>query len=207
MTPTPSNSAHFLALGDSYTIGQGVLDSERWPVQLAARLNELGISMAEPEIIARTGWTSADLLRNLANGTQREIYDLVSVLIGVNDQYVGIPVDEYKPNLQELLRQAIALAGGDPQRVIVLSIPDWGVTPFAAGRDADQIAVEIDAFNAVNYAEAQAMGLHYFDVTAISRRAGIESSLITGDGLHPSGIMYAEWVDIVLPYVQELLAP
>lgn len=193
----------FLALGDSYTIGESVAEDERWPVQLAARLQEQGIHLAAPEIIAKTGWTTDELAAGIEAAQPEGPYDLVSLLIGVNNQYRGRSPEEYQAQFADLLQQAIAFAGGDPARVIVLSIPDWGVTPFAARLDAAAIAAEIDTFNAINRAEAEKAGVWYVDVTAVSRQATTDPALIAGDGLHPSGKMYAAWVELALPVVMQ----
>lgn len=194
-----------LALGDSYTIGESVPVEERWPVQLAARLRATGRAVQDPVIIARTGWTTAELQQGISQANIQDTYDLVSLLIGVNNQYRGYPLPEYRQEFRELLNQAIEFAGGDPGRVFVLSIPDWGVTPFAQGRDPQKIAAEIDAFNAINREEAQAAGVAYIDVTPVSRQAASQPNLVAGDGLHPSGEMYAAWVELALPVVRELL--
>ena len=190
---------HYLGLGDSYTIGEGVEESERWPVQLAAALREQGVPAAEPLIIARTGWTTDELLAAIQQESPSGTFDLVSLLIGVNNQYRGRDAEEYRAQFRTLLQQAIAFAEGRADRVLVVSIPDWGVTPFATSRDRGQIAAEIDHFNAVNREEAQKAGARYVDVTPISRQATTDSSLIAGDGLHPSARMYAAWVSLVLP--------
>jgi lysophospholipase L1-like esterase len=191
--------ARFLALGDSYTIGEGVGADRRWPVQLAARLRERGVSTSDPQIIARTGWTTEDLARALRLTPPRGPFELVTLLIGVNDQYRGLGVESYRPRFKALLGQAIAFAGDRPGRVLVLSIPDWGVTPYADGRDRRAIAAEIDRFNAVNREEAERAGVRYVDVTPASRKAAEDRSLIAGDGLHPSGALYGAWVRLALP--------
>ncbi|MBX3060631.1 MAG: SGNH/GDSL hydrolase family protein [Anaerolineae bacterium] len=195
----------FLALGDSYTIGESVAEDERWPVQLAASLQEQGVHITTPEIIARTGWTTDELAAGIEAAQPAGPYDLVSLLIGVNNQYRGRSPEEYQAQFANLLQQAIAFAGGDPARVIVLSIPDWGVTPFAARLDAAAIAAEIDTFNAINRAEAEKVGVWYVDVTAVSRQATTDSTLIADDGLHPSGKMYAAWVELALPVVEKVI--
>jgi lysophospholipase L1-like esterase len=200
------NTLTYLALGDSYTIGQSVPEAERWPVQLVAKLREAGVPIADAIIIARTGWTTAELMRAIDDQYSGAAYDLVSVLVGVNDQYRGYPIDEYRNGFREMLAFALSAAGGDPARVIVLSIPDWGVTPFADGLNNDEIRAEIDAFNAVNREESAAAGVPYFDITPISRQATQNPALIAGDGLHPSGEMYAAWVEAIYPYVFELLS-
>jgi lysophospholipase L1-like esterase len=189
----------YLALGDSYTIGESVPPAERWPVQLAALLRREGLPLAEPQVIATTGWTTGELSAGIDRVVPRGLFDLVSLLIGVNNQYRGRDLDEYHTEFTALLARAIAFAGGQPGRVLVLSIPDWGVTPFAAGRDRAAIGQSIDAFNAVNQQAAGQAGARYVDVTPLSRQAAANSDLIAGDGLHPSGHMYAEWARLALP--------
>jgi lysophospholipase L1-like esterase len=189
----------FLALGDSYTIGESVDAAERWPVQLAKRLRDKGVSMEDPLIIATTGWTTDELATGIAQRNPQGPFDLVSLLIGVNNQYRGRDLNEYRGQFAALLEQAIALAGGQPQRVIVLSIPDWGVTPFAANRHRETVSGEINAFNVVNAEEAARLGAHYVDITPISRQAAADPDLLAGDGLHPSGKMYTAWTELVLP--------
>lgn len=196
----------FLALGDSYTIGEGVDEGERWPVRLAAMLRERGVDVADPEIIARTGWTTDELSAAIDDADPHGPYALVSLLIGVNNQYRGRDAEEYRAEFVGLLRRAIGFAGGDARRVIVLSIPDWGVTPFADGRDRARIAAEIDAYNAINRDEAARAGARWVDVTAQTRQAGADPSFLVGDGLHPSARSYAEWSRLALPAAQEALA-
>ena len=198
------SSIRFLALGDSYTIGESVLENERWPNQLAQRLSENGIP-AEVTIIARTGWTTDELWQGIQAQTLRPPYDLVSLLIGVNNQYRGLDINEYREQFIFLLTKAIEYAGGNADRVIVLSIPDWGVTPFAEGRDRAHIAEEIDAFNAVNREEALRAGVRCVDVAPASRLAANDASLLAADGLHPSGKMYAMWTDLAYPIVLNIL--
>jgi lysophospholipase L1-like esterase len=195
----------FLALGDSYTIGEGVAEAERWPVQLAARLRERGVSIDDPEIIARTGWTTDELSAAIDDADPRGPYDLVSLLIGVNNQYRGREAEEYRAELTALLCRAIAFAGGDASRVLVLSIPDWGVTPFAEGRDRARIAAEIDVYNAINREEAARAGARYVDVTPQTRAAGADPAFLVSDGLHPSGRSYAEWARLALPAALEVV--
>jgi lysophospholipase L1-like esterase len=194
-------SGGFLALGDSYTIGEGVDAAERWPAQLAAILRERGHDLGEPRIIARTGWTTGELAEAIDGAELAGRYALVSLLAGVNNQYRGLPLDEYRSEFGALLETATALAGGDARRVIVLSIPDWGVTPFAEGRNRERVAAEIDAFNAANLLETLERGASYVDVTPTSRRAKTEPALIAGDGLHPSGAMYRLWAELALAAV------
>ena len=195
----------YLALGDSYTIGESVAVDERWPHQLVARLRERGVHVATPEIVAKTGWTTDELSGAIAAADPRGPYDLVTLLIGVNNQYRGRDAEQYRGEFTALLRQAIVFAGGDARRVVVVSIPDWGVTPFAKDRDAAKIATEIDRYNTVNREEATRLGAHYVDVTPGSRRAASDAALIAADGLHPSAKMYAEWTALVLPVAEATL--
>jgi len=195
----------FLALGDSYTIGDCVPEPEQWPAQLTARLREEGISISPPEFVAASGWTTNDLLAGIKAIPPYRPYDLVSLLIGVNNQYQGRSHEEYRQEFIDLLQQAISLARNDPLHVIVLSIPDWSVTPFASGFNTAVIAAEIDAFNAINRAETEIARAHYVDVTAVSRQAAADPAFLAEDGLHPSGKMYAAWVELVLPVVLEVM--
>lgn len=194
----------YLALGDSYTIGESVPENERWPHQLADLLRQDGHT-TEVTIIARTGWTTDELWKGIEAAQPEPPYDLVSLLIGVNNQYRGYDINEYREQFVFLLGKSIEYAGGDPNRVIVLSIPDWGVTPFASGRDRAQIARDIDAFNSVNREESDKAGAHYVDITPISRAAVSNPSLLASDGLHPSGKMYAEWARLILPIALDIL--
>ncbi len=195
----------YLALGDSYTIGHGVAEDERWPVQLSARLRDMGLRLAAPDIIAVNGWTTDELAAGIQKVNPQGPYDMVSLLIGVNNQYRGRSRKEYQQQFVGLLQQAVALTGDTPAHVMVLSIPDWSVTPFAAGQDQAKIAAEIDAFNAINREEAQKAAVHYVDVTPHSRHAAHHGALITQDGLHPSGEMYKAWVELALPTALQIL--
>ena len=183
----------YLALGDSYTIGEAVAEPERWPVQLVALLRDRGVTISDPEIIAVTGWTTAELSAGIDAGNPQGPFDLVSLLIGVNNQYRGLDLDEYRRELGALLVRARGLAGHRESRVLVLSIPDWSVTPFAEGRERATIAAAIDRFNAAKREQAVANGAAWVDITPVSRRAETDRSLLAEDGLHPSGRMYAEW--------------
>lgn len=194
----------YLALGDSYTIGESVSEEQRWPIQLAKLLVKEGVQ-AQVTIIARTGWTVDELWDGIQANPPGGTYDLVTLLIGVNDQYRGYPLDGYREDFRFMLGKAVEYAGGDPDKVIVLSIPDWGVTPFAAGRDSEEIMKKIDQFNLVNHEETRKSGAHYVEVTSISREAVNDRALIASDELHPSGKMYAMWAEKVLPVVKEIL--
>jgi lysophospholipase L1-like esterase len=194
----------YLALGDSYTIGESVPEGECWPNQLAKLLESEAIQ-TEVTIIARTGWTTDELWQGIQAREIHPPYDLVSLLIGVNNQYRGYDINEYRERFVFLLNKSIEYAGGESNRVVVLSIPDWGVTPFASGRDSKKIAAEIDEFNQVNREETQKAGVHYIDITPVSRDALTEPALIAGDGLHPSGKMYGMWAEKALSVAREIL--
>lgn len=195
----------YLALGDSYTIGQAVGETERFPVQLAAKLKDVGTNIGHVRIVAKTGWTTDELQAGIAssNLTADSTFSLVSLLIGVNNQYRARPVESYKPEFTELLNQAIAFAGGRRDRVFVVSIPDYAYTPF--GNGASHISQGIDAYNAANRQITEAMGIRYFDITPISREGLSDPTLVAGDGLHPSGKQYAMWASLMLGGVMEML--
>jgi lysophospholipase L1-like esterase len=195
---TAPNATRYLALGDSYTIGESVGADERFPVQLARALN-----LGEPRIIAKTGWTTDELNGAIDAANVTETYDLVTLLIGVNNQYRGRDAEQYRGEFAALLRRAIGFAGGDAKNVVVVSIPDWGVTPFAEGRDRAKIAVEIDRYNGIAREETQRAGARYVDITPISR--GGDASRVAGDGLHPSGKQYGEWVKLIAPEAKAAL--
>ena len=204
-TDMQDNRKTYLALGDSYTIGESVAESERWPVQLAAKLTEKGISMADPKIIATTGWRTDQLKAAIENDKElAERYDMVSLLIGVNNQYQGRSVDSFAPEFEELLQMAIRLAGGDAKNVFVVSIPDYGKTPFGAEKEA-QIEEELDTYNKVSKQICKQYKVKYFNITPGSRRAKVEPDLIAKDKLHPSGKMYKEWVDMVRGYALKIM--
>lgn len=207
-SPVVQSPAHFLtylALGDSYTIGEGVAEQQRWPVQLVAQLRKAGVVMADPQIIARTGWTTDELAAGIAEKQPQGPFALVTLLIGVNNQYRHRLPTEYREQFRDLLQQAIALAGGQPDHVLVVSIPDWSVTPFAQGRDRQEISAEIDYFNVINREEAAQAGARYVNITPGSRLAADDATLLADDQLHPSGKMYATWVELVRPEALAIL--
>lgn len=200
---TASSPKTFLALGDSYTIGQSVTVADRFPVQTVALLNNLHIPFSQPEIIAQTGWTTANLLSAI-NSTppSKPGYDIVSLLIGVNNQYQHRTQDEYRQQFTTLLERAIQYAGNKKNRVFVLSIPDYSVTPFASASNTALIASQIDSFNVINKAVALQYQVHYLNITEDTRQAAIYPSLIASDGLHPSGSEYAVWAAKLAPMIQ-----
>jgi lysophospholipase L1-like esterase len=205
--PMADADLSFLALGDSYTIGEGVPPGGGWPAQLATMLRQRGVGIADPIVIARTGWTTDELDAAIDAAAPEGPFDLVTLLIGVNNQYRGRSVDDYRGEFRALLERAIGFAGGRADRVVVLSIPDWGVTPFAEGRDRGKIADQIDLFNAANREITDELGAAYVDVTPISRERGAESGMLVADGLHPSAAMYAEWARLALGAVVEVVEP
>ncbi|HRN62554.1 MAG TPA: SGNH/GDSL hydrolase family protein [Luteimonas sp.] len=198
----------YLALGDSYTIGEGVAEDGRWPLQLARALREDGIALADPRIIATTGWTTDELSAAIDAAEPLGAFDFVSLLVGVNNQYRGRAVDEYRDQFDALLARATGFTAGRPDRVLVLSIPDWGVTPFAleSGRDRDQIAAELDAYNLAARHACATRGIAFVDITPASRALGGARRMLAEDGLHPSAAMYAEWTRLALPVARRLLS-
>ena len=202
MTATPP--LHYLALGDSYTIGEAVAAEARWPAMLIARLRRAGVVIDDPRIVAVTGWTTDELAQGMAEASLAPMYDLVSLQIGVNNQYRGRSAEDYRSEFAGLLARAIALAGDRPERVVVVSIPDWGVTRFAHDqqRDPAAIAVALDAFNAIARDQARRSGAHFVDITPISRS---HPDLLADDGLHPSAAQYSLWVEAILPVMRKAL--
>lgn len=190
---TSSKTYSYLALGDSYTIGEGVPLYESFPYQTVQLLRKAGHSIYAPEIIAKTGWTTDELQAGIHNNHLLAGYDFVSLLIGVNNQYRGKSSDTYAMEFDTLLQQAIAFAGNNKQHVFVFSIPDWGATPFAGGKDKAAIAQEIDAFNAINKLISEEYKVNYIDITPGTRQAVHDTTLLAADQLHPSGKEYARW--------------
>jgi lysophospholipase L1-like esterase len=200
--------ARFLALGDSYTIGEGVEPGGRWPDQLAGALRKAGVPVADPEIVARTGWTTDELAAAMDRQAFHPPYELVTLLIGVNNQYRGRDLDNYRSEFRALLQRAIVLAGERPRRVVVVSIPDWGATRFGqhSGRDTAQVAHELDLYNAANAEIAAALHVRYADVTPASREGGDHADMLAGDGLHPSATMYRRWLGAIEPQARAALS-
>jgi lysophospholipase L1-like esterase len=208
LAASTDNPRPFLALGDSYTIGEGVAAAERWPNQLADMLRENGIDVGEPEIVAKTGWTTDELSAAMDAHTFSPPYRLVTLLIGVNNQYRGRDLENYRAEFRKLLERAIDLAGGDPKKVVVGSIPDWGVTRFGkeSGRDSAEIGRQLDAYNAANAQIEKMLHCGYVDVTAVSRESGNQGAMLVADGLHPSAKMYTEWAQRILPAAKTALS-
>lgn len=186
----------YLALGDSYTIGESVNIHQNYPNQLRDSLVAHGLLMNPVEIIATTGWTTNDLQNAIHANKPFVKFDLVTLLIGVNNQYRGYNIDIYKKEFEELLIQAIDFADGDTNHVFVLSIPDYGYTPFGASNKS-KISIDIDKYNEIAKEICAQNAIPFFDITPISRRAEVQPDLIANDGLHPSGIMYTEWVKLI----------
>ena len=201
-TPPQPRAHGFLALGDSYTCGESIEPSQSWPVQLAQRMRDDGVDVGQPAIIAKTGWTTDELSAGVDRANLTGTYQLVTLLIGVNNQFRGRSIDQYRKEFVALLKRAIALAGGKPSHVVVLSIPDWGVMPFGKDKNPAAIAKSIDNFNAVNRQVTAALGAQYVDITAESRSAATQPSLVAADGLHPSAEMYSHWVELATPIAE-----
>lgn len=199
------NEYSYLALGDSYTIGEGVSYSERWPVQLVEELNERGYAVAPPKIVAETGWTTQNLLIAMDNQLyEPRLYDLVSILIGVNNQYQDKTLEDYELDLNEIFRFAITKSRNGVDGVFALSIPDYGATPFG-GLNSEEISEEIDEFNAVYRRVADEFGVDFYNITPISREVENDPDLLAEDDLHPSGLMYRSWMLYIIEEVEKKL--
>jgi acyl-CoA thioesterase I len=192
----------YLALGDSYTIGQSVTENERFPVLLIDSLRNDGVITCNAKIIATTGWTTNNLISAVNTAALPDTFNLVSLLIGVNNQYQNLGIVEYGTQFEQLIQTAIQKTGGEPSNVFVLSIPDYGATPFGAS-NAEEIAMEIDQFNAINKQITEQYNITYFNITEISRLANTQPDLIAIDNLHPSGKMYKKWVDLMYSAVKD----
>lgn len=197
----------YLALGDSYTIGEGVQPADRWPVQLAGLLRKKGFEVADPDIVATTGWTTAELATGITewqgSRSSGASYDVVSLLIGVNNQYRGQSLEVYRTELRSLIKTAVDFAGNRKSRVFMLSIPDYGITPFAKERDPQEIARELDEFNAAASEVAKEEGVAFIEITADTRKLG--GGAVVDDGLHPSGAVYKLWAEKALPVALKAL--
>ena len=195
METNAQKTSSYLALGDSYTIGESLPLEDNFPHQTVALLRKKGIAITNPEIVAKTGWTTDELMDAISKRSLKSSYDYVSLLIGVNNQYRGRDIASYQNEFEQLLLQAIQFAGDKPQHVFVLSIPDWGATPFAEGRDRKKIEREIDQFNAANLKIAQQNKVHYIEITSGTREAKQDLTLVAEDKLHPSKKEYGRWAE------------
>ncbi|MDR9419410.1 SGNH/GDSL hydrolase family protein [Gracilimonas sp.] len=200
-------SISYLALGDSYTIGTGINPEQSWPYQLRDSLQTLDIPLQKTDIIAVNGWTTADLQNGINEAKPDSAYDLVSLLIGVNNQYQGMDIDFYRKEFRELLEQAITFANSDADRIFVISIPNYGVTPFAESRNPDEILQEIETYNDIAEKIAAEYNIPIVNITSISELAAKDSTLLASDELHPSAKMYAMWVEKMLPTVTQIIQP
>jgi len=189
---------HMLALGDSYTIGESVESNDRWPHQLVAELRLAGVTADDPDYIATTGWSTRDLLAGIEQKLDRNRkYNLVSILIGVNNQYQGIHISTYEPDLRRITELALAIVNGDSSKVFMVSIPDYAYTPF--GKANDTISKEIDEYNAIGKCISQEYHIVWVDITPISRSGLSDTTLVAGDGLHPSAAQYCKWIREIKP--------
>lgn len=206
---TPEKSYHMLCLGDSYTIGESVAEHDRFPMQAVDLLKRDGIAFDKPTIIAKTGWTTDELAAAIKEANYRKQSDneFVTLLIGVNNQYRDRDAEQYRKEFIELLHTALNYASGKTSHVFVISIPDWGVTPFAANdrRSREEIGKAIDHYNAINKEEAQKAHVNYIDITPISRQLNEHPDYVAGDGLHPSGSMYAAWAKLLVKKMEEVM--
>jgi lysophospholipase L1-like esterase len=196
---------HYLALGDSYTIGESVAASERFPHLTAERLRVQHVPMAEPEYIATTGWTTENLISAINETEDLKTYDVVTLLIGVNDQYQGLDTAGYRDRFTQLLERAVELAGNRPGRVFVLSIPDYSETPFVAENDKNRVREEVEAFNAINKEITLDRNVAYVDITPLTRQTSSDASLLAGDGLHYSAKAHQQWAALLAPLIQQAL--
>jgi lysophospholipase L1-like esterase len=206
LPPPPGASAKsYLALGDSYTIGQGVAETERFPYRTAQLLTTQGITMLSPTYIATTGWTTGNLLNAIATTKPPEGFDVVSLLIGVNNQFQGDDTGIYRQEFTRCLQEAIRLAGGKTARVFVLSIPDYGCTPYGRRFDSARVSAGVNRFNAINQQVVTQYGIEYINITPGSREAAIDPGLVAADGLHPSGREYDKWAALLAPAMAKVL--
>lgn len=201
----PSPKLTYLALGDSYTIGEAVPEQDRWPVQLVDSLRNSGFSAETPTIIAKTGWTTNELMEAIEEAAIDTTYDFVSLLIGVNNQYRGYDINQYRIEFELLLQHAITFADNRPERVLVVSIPNYGVTPFAGSKNPEKISSELTMYDSIADSITMQNAVTFIDIRDLSENAEQDSTLLAPDQLHPSGKMYAEWVSRMLPVVKSKL--
>lgn len=211
-SPNPEVDLTLLALGDSYTVGHSLPTEWSWPYQLADSLSQVGDTLRTIDVVAETGWTTGDLLDALRDSLVQdqlalETYGLVTLMIGVNNQFQGLDPALFDAEMDTLIALAIEQVGGDPDRVLGFSIPDYGVTPVGELFGPDRIAAEIEAYNAVLARKFTEQGVVMIDITPLSRQAAAEPALVARDGLHYSGEMYARWVSLMLSEVRRALFP
>ena len=202
---TALHTLNYLALGDSYTIGEGVAADQSYPYQLAAALNKKGQRINPPTIIAKTGWRTDELIQGIANANLSQKFDIVTILIGVNNQYQNIDTVIYRTEFVQLLKTCIAFAKDNKHHVFILSIPDWGVTPFANGRNLEKIAEQIDSYNRINKEESKKAGVNYINITSLYREMGDDPAYLTNDKLHPSAKMYEKWAKLLAIHIEAQL--
>ena len=193
----------YLALGDSYTIGESVSESDRWPIQLAEALNKKGYNLLHPKLIAKTGWTTDELKAAIEKEVIKDTFDIVSLCIGVNNQYRGREVENFRVEFAELLQIALKFAGNKADNVFILSIPDWGKTPFAMDKDGDKITLEIEQYNKIKKEECEKAKVAFVEITHLTKSIGHDSTLLAKDGLHYSGKMHKLWVNEVIKQLFE----
>jgi lysophospholipase L1-like esterase len=194
---TDQRTLNYLALGDSYTIGEMVAADQSYPSQAAALLTKKGRHVNSPTIIAKTGWRTDELIQGIASANLTQKFDIVTLLIGVNNQYQHIDTAIYRTEFIQLLKTSAAFAKDNKHHVFILSVPDWGVTPFANGRNLEKIAAEIDAYNQINKEESKKAGVNYINITSLYRDIGDDPAYLADDKLHPSGKMYEKWAKLV----------
>jgi lysophospholipase L1-like esterase len=195
------NQLQYLALGDSYTIGESVRVIDNFPYQLVQKLRSKGCPFSAPEVLAKTGWTTGELMEAMDAYSFLDHYDLVTLLIGVNNQYRGLDINDYAADFEKLLERSIAFANNDPSAVVVLSIPDYSCTPFASALDREKIRREVDAFNAIAKGIAEKYTVAFINITESTRRAAEQPALVAADGLHPSAEEYRSWAEQVLFHI------
>jgi len=196
----------FLALGDSYTIGTAVDEKKRWVNELVRLMREDSVQISDPQVIARNGWTTGDLLAALDKEKPRGPFDLVTIMIGVNNQFQGQPIENYRKDLVTLFAAATKLTGGDPRKIVVLSIPDYSAMPFAQDKDPEKISAQVAKFNSVLLEETRRARARMVDVTSVSRFAKTNKQLVAEDGLHPSWRLHGVWARLVYPVARPLVA-
>jgi lysophospholipase L1-like esterase len=202
---TTATGLQYLGLGDSYTIGQSVQESERFLAQTVKLLASQNVTIKTVKYIAITGWTTANLIDAITSQDLAPNFDIVTLLIGVNDQYQHLDASDYRTRFTALLNTAVKLAGSRPSRVFVVSIPDYSATPYVYEPDKARVSKEIDAFNAINKEITLANKIAYIDITPGSRDAATDLSLVANDGLHPSGKEYAKWAALLAPVIKNAL--